>query len=57
MITRSGMAVFVVMVVFAVAGFALGYPEFVMVAAAAACALLVAGAWLRILPECGSFPR
>jgi uncharacterized protein (DUF58 family) len=51
MITRSGIAVLAVMVVFAVAGFALGYPEFVMVAAAAACALLVAGAWLRITPD------
>jgi uncharacterized protein (DUF58 family) len=51
MITRAGFAVLAVMVVFAVAGFSLGYPEFVLVAAAAACALLVAGAWLRFTPD------
>jgi uncharacterized protein (DUF58 family) len=51
MITRSGVAVAAVMVVFGIAGFVLGYPAFVLVAAAAAGALLLAGAWLLVPPD------
>jgi len=51
MITRSGVTVAVVAVVFGVAGFALRYPELVVISAAAACALLVAGAWLLVSPN------
>jgi len=51
MITRSGVGVAVVMVVFGAAGFALGYSEFVVVAGAAAGALLLAGAWLLLTPD------
>ena len=51
MITNSGIAVLVVMVASAIAGFVLGYPEFLMMAAVAAGALLVAGAWLQLTPD------
>ncbi|MBL7491362.1 DUF58 domain-containing protein [Frankia sp. AgB1.9] len=51
MITRSGVAVAAIAVVFGIAGVLLGYPELVVVAAAAALALLVAGAWLLAAPD------
>ncbi|MBL7516495.1 DUF58 domain-containing protein, partial [Frankia sp. CN4] len=51
MITRSGVAVAVVAVVFGVAGFVLRYPELVVISAAAVCALLVAGGWLLVSPN------
>ncbi|ONH22432.1 DUF58 domain-containing protein [Pseudofrankia asymbiotica] len=51
MITRSGVAVVVVAVVFGVAGFVLRYPELVVVSGAAASALLVAGGWLLVSPN------
>jgi len=51
MITRSGIAVAAVAVLLGVAGVALGYPELVVVAAAATLALLVAGAWLLVTPD------
>ncbi|MBL7491367.1 DUF58 domain-containing protein [Frankia sp. AgB1.9] len=51
MITRSGIAVAVVGVAFVAAGLALHYPELIVIAAAAFCALLVAGGWLLFSPD------
>ncbi|MBX6391689.1 MAG: DUF58 domain-containing protein [Frankia sp.] len=51
MITRTGLAVAAVAVTVGTAGFLLHYPEFVVVAAAAALALLVAGGWLFTAPD------
>ncbi|ONH61061.1 hypothetical protein CcI49_08035 [Frankia sp. CcI49] len=51
MITGTGIAVAFVAAFLGIAGVALGYPELVVVAAAAALSLLVAGAWLLVTPN------
>jgi uncharacterized protein (DUF58 family) len=50
-ITRAGVAVAVVVLVFGVGGVLFGYPELLLVGAAAACALLIAGTWLLLSPN------
>jgi len=50
-ITRSGLAVAATILVFGVGGVLLGYPELLVVGAAAAGAMLIAGAWLLLAPE------